>query len=83
MQQTASEIRAHLKKLGYPSRSVSVRCKPSYTIQVTSELSGIDITKLRADVIEVYHKHSHSWLIVSVNNYYLPMPPVPKVACND
>ena len=79
MKETAREIRAHLKELGYSSLSVSVRCKPSYEIKVSAKSPQINMEKLQAAVLEVYHRRPHAWLVVSVNNHYLPMPPVTGV----
>lgn len=76
MKRTAQEIRAHLKKLGYLSRLVSVRCKPSYQIIVKTMSPKIDNEKLYRDVLEVYHSRPHYWLIVWVNKHCLPMPPI-------
>ncbi len=74
MKQTAIDIRAQLKEAGYPSRSVSVRCRPNYQIHVSAP--EVNTKKLCATVMEAYHRRPHHWLVVCVNNHYLPMPPI-------
>ena len=52
MKQTAIDIRAQLKEAGYPSRSVSVRCRPSYQIHVSAKSPEVNTEKLCATVVD-------------------------------
>jgi tRNA uridine 5-carbamoylmethylation protein Kti12 len=64
----AKEIKQALKESGI---AASARSR-NYIVHVKADGS----LAARQIAREIYHKESHAWLMVQVDNHYLPMPPI-------
>lgn len=73
MKTVANDIRDGVKKAGFNRNDVSVKCLASYQIKVINKSGKINNDTLLSIVETAYYKKTHTWLIVWVNAYCLPM----------